>query len=217
MSLRCIEYHTLYSGIRNHRSGRRQGDPSRLFQRRFHQASSGRCTRCHQYHPATGHRCSDEKLLRLPRKLACSCSALRSSAGYRKTRPRVSSPPRRLRRKSRKRWVCRTPLSTMARSRIWPGYRASLGNLLPLAFGTSTLSPVTEACVNRFVQLDVFSGKVSVGGDGNKQLSFTSRPDVARYIIYVLTHLPAEQLKNRDRRFAVAGDNKVLSGFYMAR
>jgi hypothetical protein len=91
----------------------------------------------------------------------------------------------------------------MARSRIWPGYRASLDNLLPLAFGTSTLSPVTEASVNRFIQLDVLSGKVSVGGDGNKQLSFTSRPDAARYIIYVLTHLPAEQLKNR--RFAVAG------------
>jgi hypothetical protein len=54
---------------------------------------------------------------------------------------------------------------------------------------------------------------VSVAGDGNKQLSFTSRPDAARYITYVLTHLPAEQLKNR--RFAIAGDNKVMSGFYM--
>jgi hypothetical protein len=55
---------------------------------------------------------------------------------------------------------------------------------------------------------------VSVAGDGNKQVSFTSRPDAARYITYVLTHLTSEQLKNR--RFAIAGDNKVTSGFYMA-
>jgi hypothetical protein len=55
---------------------------------------------------------------------------------------------------------------------------------------------------------------VSVAGDGNKQISFTSSPDAARYISYVLTHLPAEQLKNR--RFAIAGDNKVISDFYMA-
>jgi hypothetical protein len=55
---------------------------------------------------------------------------------------------------------------------------------------------------------------VSVAGDGNKQVSFTSRPDAARYITYVLTHLPAGKLKNR--RFAIAGDNKVMSGFYMA-
>jgi len=32
-------------------------------------------------------------------------------------------------------------------------------------------------------------------------------PDVARYISYVLTQLPPEQLKNRS--FAIAGDNKV--------
>jgi hypothetical protein len=48
---------------------------------------------------------------------------------------------------------------------------------------------------------------VSVGGDGNKKITFTARPDVARYITYVLTHLPVEQLKNR--AFTIAGDNKV--------
>ena len=37
----------------------------------------------------------------------------------------------------------------------------------------------------------------------------TSRADIARYVSYVLTHLPAEQLKNRD--FMIAGDNKVTS------
>ena len=50
-----------------------------------------------------------------------------------------------------------------------------------------------------------------VAGDGNKPITFTSRPDIARYVSYVLTHLPAEQLKNR--AFTIAGDNKVTSNF----
>ena len=57
------------------------------------------------------------------------------------------------------------------------------------------------------MDLDVTSGKVSVAGDGNKQISFTSRTDIARYISYVLTQLPAEQLKNRT--FTINGDVKV--------
>ncbi|KAI0267575.1 hypothetical protein BGY98DRAFT_1023442, partial [Russula aff. rugulosa BPL654] len=44
--------------------------------------------------------------------------------------------------------------------------------------------------------LDVVSGKVSVGGDGNRQISFTSRSDIARYVSY-------------NRTFTIAGDNKV--------
>jgi len=63
--------------------------------------------------------------------------------------------------------------------------------------------------VQRAFYLDVKSGKVSVGDDGNKQISFTARVDVARYMSYVLTHLPPEQLKNHS--FAIAGDNKVAS------
>ena len=60
--------------------------------------------------------------------------------------------------------------------------------------------------------LDVTNGKVSVGGDGNKQISFTARPDIARFVSYVfkLLHLPPEQLKNRAS--AIAGDNKVTGG-----
>jgi hypothetical protein len=58
-----------------------------------------------------------------------------------------------------------------------------------------------------FVNLDLRSGKVSVGDDGNKQISTTARTDIARYVSYVLTRLPAEQFKNRT--FTIAGDNKV--------
>ncbi|KAI0276890.1 hypothetical protein BGY98DRAFT_934746 [Russula aff. rugulosa BPL654] len=60
-----------------------------------------------------------------------------------------------------------------------------------------------------YFDLDVKSGKVSIGGDGNKPFAFTSRTDIARYVSYVLTHLPAEQLKNR--AFAIAGDTKTFN------
>jgi hypothetical protein len=59
----------------------------------------------------------------------------------------------------------------------------------------------------RFANLDLRSGQVSVGGNGNMPISFTSRPDIARYLSYVLTHLSAEQLSNRT--FKIAGDTKV--------
>jgi len=62
---------------------------------------------------------------------------------------------------------------------------------------------------------DVTSGKVSVGGDGSNPVAFTSRPDIARYLSFVLTHLPADQLKNRS--FAIKGDiksfNEIFKGY----
>ena len=59
----------------------------------------------------------------------------------------------------------------------------------------------------RYLSLDIAKGKVSLGGDGSKRNQFTSRPDIARYVSYVLTHLPADQLNNRS--FTLAGDIKV--------
>ena len=67
----------------------------------------------------------------------------------------------------------------------------------------------------RFLDLDVGSGKVSVGGDGNRQISFTSRSDTARYVSYVLTHLTPEQLQNRT--FTISGENKVRPNFWNSR
>lgn len=60
---------------------------------------------------------------------------------------------------------------------------------------------------SRAFGLDITSGKVTVGGDGSDPVPFTSRPDVARYLTYVLTHLPAEHLNNRT--FSIRGDTKV--------
>ena len=69
---------------------------------------------------------------------------------------------------------------------------------------------VLSSYVRRFINLDLTSGKVSVGGDGNKPIPFTSRTDIARYVSYVLTHLPSEQFKNRSFTMAAA-DTKVTS------
>ncbi|KAF8263179.1 NAD-P-binding protein [Lactarius quietus] len=60
--------------------------------------------------------------------------------------------------------------------------------------------------------LDVKSGKVTVGADGSNPSPFTSRPDVARYLSYVLTHLPVDQLKNRS--FTIAGDTKSFNEIF---
>jgi len=74
--------------------------------------------------------------------------------------------------------------------------------------------PYANNVWNPYVNLDVKSGKVSVGGDGNKQISFTSRTDIAKYVSYVLTRLPAEQLKNRT--FTIAGDTKSFNEIFKA-
>ncbi|KAH9041815.1 NAD-P-binding protein [Lactarius hengduanensis] len=60
--------------------------------------------------------------------------------------------------------------------------------------------------------LDVLSGKVFVGGDGSNPIPFTSRPDIARYLSYVLTQLPADQLKNRS--FSIRGDTKSFDEIF---
>lgn len=65
-----------------------------------------------------------------------------------------------------------------------------------------------------FLDLDVPSGKVTIAGDGNKVISFTSRADIARYVSFVLTHMPVERLK--DQSFTIAGDNKSFNEIFKA-
>jgi hypothetical protein len=90
------------------------------------------------------------------------------------------------------------PSSTLVYSRIAYGAREY--------FYFGALSPFVQP-KSRDLSLDIANGKMSVGGDGSKPIPFTSRPDVARYVSYVLTHLPADQLNNRS--FIMAGDIKV--------
>ncbi|EJU01287.1 NADP-binding protein [Dacryopinax primogenitus] len=56
---------------------------------------------------------------------------------------------------------------------------------------------------------DLPNGKAVVRGSGNAPISWTSSPDIARYIVYILTHLsPAEQ---KNTRFAMEGDRKTIN------
>lgn len=72
--------------------------------------------------------------------------------------------------------------------------------------------PFADFIWTPFLGLNVPSGKVTIAGDGNKQISFTSRADSARYISHILTHLPAEQLKNHI--FTIAGENKSFNEIF---
>ena len=91
------------------------------------------------------------------------------------------------------------PSSTLVHLRIGYGAREY--------FYCGALSPSVQPKSTRYLGLDIANGKVSLGGDGSKRNQFTSRPDIARYVSYVLTHLPADQLNNRS--FTLAGDIKV--------
>jgi len=85
---------------------------------------------------------------------------------------------------------------------------------LGIPYAVFYTGPFADYIWSSFLDLDVMSGKVSVGGDGNGQISFTSRTDIARYVSYVLTHLPPEQLKNRT--FTIAGENKSFNEIFKA-
>jgi len=83
---------------------------------------------------------------------------------------------------------------------------------LGMPYASFYTGPWADYAWKSIYYLDVPRGKVSVGGDGNKQISFTSRHDVARYMSFVLTHLPPGELKNRS--FAIAGDNKSFNEIF---
>ncbi|KAI9449456.1 NAD-P-binding protein [Lactarius psammicola] len=65
------------------------------------------------------------------------------------------------------------------------------------------------------LNLDVTSGKVAIGGDGNSQISFTTRSDSARFLAHVLVHAPAARLQNQTLR--LEGDrasfNEIFKGY----
>ncbi|VDC05084.1 unnamed protein product [Peniophora sp. CBMAI 1063] len=62
--------------------------------------------------------------------------------------------------------------------------------------------------------LDIKSGSVGVGGDGNAKNSFTSRSDIGRFMAYVLTTLPCQELKNRI--FRIEGERTSFNEIFAA-
>lgn len=63
------------------------------------------------------------------------------------------------------------------------------------------------ACVYRYLGFDFKRREVTIGGEGNKPVSFTTRRDLARFLAHVLTSLPYDQLEWKI--FRIEGDRVV--------
>lgn len=70
--------------------------------------------------------------------------------------------------------------------------------------------------------MDLKSGNVTAGLDGNALNSFTAQPDIGRFVAYVLTNLPVEKLEwqifriEAERKVRDTGPHEIgmLTGFY---
>ncbi|EPQ51687.1 NAD P-binding protein [Gloeophyllum trabeum ATCC 11539] len=67
----------------------------------------------------------------------------------------------------------------------------------------------SDAVLSPLFGWDVPNGKVTMWGDGNKPITWTTREDVARFTEHLLTHTPAEQLYWKT--FNIEGDRKTLN------
>lgn len=65
----------------------------------------------------------------------------------------------------------------------------------------------------RFLGLDLRSGNVTVGIDGNAVNSFTTQRDIGRFVAYALTNLPRSKLEGRI--FRIEAERKVRNSGYM--
>ena len=80
---------------------------------------------------------------------------------------------------------------------------------VPVSFVSVWLIGVREN--NSYVNLNVKGGKVAVGGNGDSLISFTTRPDAARFLAYVLVHAPKARLQNQTLR--LEGDRAVCISY----
>lgn len=74
-----------------------------------------------------------------------------------------------------------------------------------MSVATCALGPAKHR--DRLFELDLKSGNVAVGLDGNALNSFTAQSDIGRYVAYVLTNLPRSKIEWRT--FRIEGDRKV--------
>jgi hypothetical protein len=65
----------------------------------------------------------------------------------------------------------------------------------------------------RLSGLDLKSGNVTVGLDGNALNSFTTQPDIGRFVAYALTNLPRSKIERRI--FRIEAERKVRKTGHM--
>ena len=66
---------------------------------------------------------------------------------------------------------------------------------------------VVSLPAKRFFGFDLANGEATVSGLGDAPISFTGRPDIARYVGFVFTTLPAEELEWK--AFRLEGERTV--------
>jgi len=66
----------------------------------------------------------------------------------------------------------------------------------------------TDQVITPFFGFDIPNRTVRIVGEGKGKIGWVTRPDVARYVAYVLTQLPKSQLENAV--FSIEGDRKSL-------
>ena len=66
---------------------------------------------------------------------------------------------------------------------------------------------VASLPAKRFFGFDLANGEATVSGLGDAPISFTGRPDIARYVGFVFTNLPAEELEWK--AFRLEGERTV--------
>jgi len=83
---------------------------------------------------------------------------------------------------------------------------------LDLPYALFFTGPHTDYCFISSIGLDLNSSNVTVGLDGNALNSFTSQPDVGRFVAYVLTNLPRSKLEWRT--FRIEAERKSFNQIF---
>ncbi|KAH7099443.1 NAD(P)-binding protein [Auriculariales sp. MPI-PUGE-AT-0066] len=95
-------------------------------------------------------------------------------------------------------FAVQTPLADAAK-------KAGVKLFVPSEFGLRT-SELSDNSVAGGKGLTIAKKSISFVGEGHTPVSFTTRPDIARFTAYTLTHLPLEQLSNAT--LGVEGDRQ---------
>ncbi|KAA1474800.1 NAD-P-binding protein [Dentipellis sp. KUC8613] len=83
---------------------------------------------------------------------------------------------------------------------------------LGLPYALFFTGPFPDMAFSSWTGIDPVGGKATVGGDGSQLVSFTARPDVARYVAYVLTEKPAKELVWK--KFRIEGDRVSFNSVF---
>ncbi|TFY63182.1 hypothetical protein EVG20_g6420 [Dentipellis fragilis] len=83
---------------------------------------------------------------------------------------------------------------------------------LNLPYALFFTGPFPDMAFAAWTGIDPVGGKATVQADGTQLISFTARPDIARYVAYVLTEKPAKELEWK--KFRIEGDRVSFNSIF---